>query len=241
MILTYENVDICHDKRPILSHCNLQIAEGEMVYIEGAVGSGKTTLLHTIYGELKPFAGKAVVLETDLMKLRTSKLPELRRKIGMDFQDFYFLTDKTVGENLDFVLKATGWKSRKERLQRIEEVLQMVGMETKGYKMPHELSGGEQQRIVIARAILNKPDIILADEPTGNLDPETGKQIVELLRTIRDDGSAIVMSTHNHQFLDLYPGRVYRCDTHKVTEETLEQPHPNCSPIIDSTDHVLSD
>lgn len=112
MILTYENVDICHDKRPILSHCNLQIAEGEMVYIEGAVGSGKTTLLHTIYGELKPFAGKAVVLETDLMKLRTSKLPELRRKIGMDFQDFYFLTDKTVGENLDFVLKATGWNDR---------------------------------------------------------------------------------------------------------------------------------
>lgn len=240
-LIRYENVDIHQQENIVLEDVNLKIEEGDFVYLIGKVGSGKSSLLKTIYAELDIHSGKADVLGYDLTHIRKKHIPALRKRIGIVFQDFQLLIDRNVHDNLNFVLKATGWKSRKERLQRIEEVLQMVGMETKGYKMPHELSGGEQQRIVIARAILNKPDIILADEPTGNLDPETGKQIVELLRTIRDDGSAIVMSTHNHQFLDLYPGRVYRCDTHKVTEETQEQPHPNCSPIIDSTDHVLSD
>lgn len=219
MILTYENVDICHDKRPILSHCNLQIAEGEMVYIEGAVGSGKTTLLHTIYGELKPFAGKAVVLETDLMKLRTSKLPELRRKIGMDFQDFYFLTDKTVGENLDFVLKATGWNDKDQRRCRIIEVLEQVGMPEKINFHTYELSGGEKQRVSIARAILNHPALVLADEPTCNLDTQSGEAIMRLLYSLHEKGTTVIITTHNQAWPEEYPGTVYVCQGGTISKK----------------------
>jgi cell division transport system ATP-binding protein len=184
------------------------------------VGSGKSTLLKTIYGEVEIDAGEAWVLGNAMRTLKRKDFPTLRRKLGIVFQDFQLLTDRTVHENLKFVLKATGWKNRTEIERRIEEVLQQVGMENKGYKMPNELSGGEQQRIVIARAILNKPEIILADEPTGNLDVETGRRIVELLQDICRQGSAILMTTHNLNLLSEYPGKVYKCEHHRLTETT---------------------
>ena len=190
------------------------------VYLIGKVGSGKSTLLKTIYGEVEIDAGEAWVLGNAMRTLKRKDFPTLRRKLGIVFQDFQLLTDRTVHENLKFVLKATGWKNRTEIERRIEEVLQQVGMENKGYKMPNELSGGEQQRIVIARAILNKPEIILADEPTGNLDVETGRRIVELLQDICRQGSAILMTTHNLNLLSEYPGKVYKCEHHRLTETT---------------------
>ena len=175
-----------------------------------------------MYGELDIYKGKAEVLGYDLTNIRRKQIPALRKRIGIVFQDFQLLTDRNVRDNLDFVLKATGWNDKRKRQFRIEEVLELVGMQTKGYKMPHELSGGEQQRIVIARAILNTPDIILADEPTGNLDPETGRQIVELLRKIRSQGSTVIMTTHNLQLLEEFPGKVFRCENHRVVEQVTE-------------------
>ena len=154
-----------------------------------------------------------------MRRIKRGQIPALRKRIGIVFQDFQLLIDRNVHDNLDFVLRATGWRERSAREQRIREVLEQVGMETKGYKMPHELSGGEQQRIVIARAILNSPEIILADEPTGNLDVETGKRIVELLRSIRDTGSTVIMSTHNLSLLDAFPARAFRCENHHLIEE----------------------
>ena len=204
----------------ILSDVNLELRKGEFVYLIGKVGSGKSTLLKTIYGEVEINAGEAWVLGNAMRTLKRKDFPTLRRKLGIVFQDFQLLTDRTVHENLKFVLKATGWKNRTEIERRIEEVLQQVGMENKGYKMPNELSGGEQQRIVIARAILNKPEIILADEPTGNLDVETGRRIVELLQDICRQGSAILMTTHNLNLLSEYPGKVYKCEHHRLTETT---------------------
>ena len=204
----------------ILSDVNLELRKGEFVYLIGKVGSGKSTLLKTIYGEVEIDAGEAWVLGNAMRTLKRKDFPTLRRKLGIVFQDFQLLTDRTVHENLKFVLKATGWKNRTEIERRIEEVLQQVGMENKGYKMPNELSGGEQQRIVIARAILNKPEIILADEPTGNLDVETGRRIVELLQDICRQGSAILMTTHNLNLLSEYPGKVYKCEHHRLTETT---------------------
>lgn len=218
-LIKYENVDIHQQENIVLEDVSLDIESGDFVYLIGKVGSGKSSLLKTMYAELDIHSGSAEVLGYDMTHIRRKQIPALRRRIGIVFQDFQLLIDRNVYDNLDFVLRATGWKQRSARQHRINEVLDLVGMQTKGYKMPHELSGGEQQRIVIARAILNTPDIILADEPTGNLDPVTGRQIVELLRTIRDGGSTIVMSTHNHQLLELYPGRVYRCDNHRVVEE----------------------
>ena len=172
------------------------------------MGSGKSTFLKTIYGEVEIKQGEANVLGYDMQSIRQKDIPSLRRRLGIVFQDFQLLTDRTVYENLKFVLKATGWKNKMEIENRIQEVLTQVGMETKGYKMPNELSGGEQQRIVIARAILNRPDIILADEPTGNLDAETGRKIVELLKEICSQGSAIIMTTHNLNLLNEFPGKV---------------------------------
>jgi cell division transport system ATP-binding protein len=187
------------------------------------VGSGKSSLLKTFYGELDIAAGeKAEVLEYDMRTIKRKYIPALRRKLGIVFQDFQLLTDRTVTDNLKFVLKATGWKNKLEIDNRIEEVLELVGMESKGYKFPHELSGGEQQRIVLARAILNNPTIVLADEPTGNLDEETGHHIVELLRHISTKGTAVVMTTHNLQLVRDYPGIVYRCEDHHIHDVTQE-------------------
>ena len=217
-LISYEHVNVSLQGQEILSDVNLELRKGEFVYLIGKVGSGKSTLLKTIYGEVEINAGEAWVLGNAMRTLKRKDFPTLRRKLGIVFQDFQLLTDRTVHENLKFVLKATGWKNRTEIERRIEEVLQQVGMENKGYKMPNELSGGEQQRIVIARAILNKPEIILADEPTGNLDVETGRNIVSLLREICLQGSAIIMTTHNLNLLTEFPGKVYRCEQHHLNE-----------------------
>lgn len=218
--ISYHNVEVRQQEMIVLEEVDLNIQPGEFVYLIGKVGSGKSSLLKTIYGELDIYHGTAEVLGYDMSSIRRGQIPALRKRIGIVFQDFQLLIDRNVKDNLDFVLKATGWSDKRKRQQRIEEVLGQVGMDTKGYKMPHELSGGEQQRIVIARAILNTPEIILADEPTGNLDPETGRQIVQLLRSICASGSTVIMTTHNLQLLEEFPGKVYRCENHRVVETT---------------------
>lgn len=220
--INYHNVEIRQQENIVLEEVNLQVQEGEFVYLIGKVGSGKSSLLKTMYGELDIHSGNADVLGCDMARIRRKQIPALRKRIGIVFQDFQLLIDRNVKDNLDFVLKATGWNDKGKRVRRIEEVLEQVGMSTKGYKMPHELSGGEQQRIVIARAILNTPEIILADEPTGNLDPDTGRQIVELLRNICTQGSTVIMTTHNLQLIEEYPGRVFRCEGHKLVESQLQ-------------------
>ncbi|MCQ2257304.1 MAG: ATP-binding cassette domain-containing protein [Bacteroidaceae bacterium] len=218
MLVKYNNVNVYQESQLVLQNVSFEINEGEFVYITGKVGSGKSSLLKTIYGELPVKEGEAQVMDFEIHKLKRNNLPALRKKLGVIFQDFQLLTDRTVEDNLKFVLKATGWKDKEEIRQRIKDVLELVGMSTKGYKRPSELSGGEQQRIVIARAILNRPRLILADEPTGNLDVETGKAIAELLQQICKAGSTIIMITHNLNLLDQYPGRVFRCENHNLVE-----------------------
>ena len=220
MLINYKSVNVYQETLEVLHNVNLQVEKGEFVYIIGKVGSGKSSLLKTIYDELAIKEGEALVLDYNMKKLRQKRLPKLRKRLGIIFQDFQLLTDRTVEANLRFVLQATGWTNKHEIRNRIETVLNMVGMSTKGYKYPNELSGGEQQRIAIARAILNEPDIILADEPTGNLDVETGNKICELLHKICDKGSTVIMVTHNVKLLDLYPGRVFQCVDHKFVEIT---------------------
>ena len=224
-IIRYQDVSIRQQGLEILENVNLTIPKGEFIYFIGKVGSGKTSLLKTLYGELEIHAGQAEVMEYDLTSIKQKHIPDLRRRLGIVFQDFQLLTDRTVHANLEFVLRATGWKNKVEIHTRIEEVLEQVGMSGKGYKMPNELSGGEQQRIVIARAILNKPELILADEPTGNLDVETGHSIVKLLKEICAQGSAILMITHNLNLLTEYPGKVYRFANHHIEEVTNEYGH----------------
>ena len=218
-LIKYTDVTICQQELSVLENLDLDLKKGELVYLIGKVGSGKTSLLKTFYGELEIASGNAEVMGYDMCKIKRKHIPQLRRKLGIVFQDFQLLTDRSVYENLEFVLRATGWKHKGEMKDRIEEVLKQVGMNNKGYKLPNELSGGEQQRIVIARAILNSPDIILADEPTGNLDVETGKAIAELLYNLTKDGTLVVMTTHNLQLLEQYPGRVFRCENHQIVEE----------------------
>ena len=201
-----------------LNNVNIKIDEGEFVFVVGASGAGKSTFLKLMMREEVPTHGTVRIKDCDLSTLSRGEIPYFRRGLGIVFQDFQLLIDRNVRDNLDFVLKATGWNDKRRRQLRISEVLEQVGMSTKGYKMPHELSGGEQQRIVIARAILNTPEIILADEPTGNLDPETGRQIVELLRNICTNGSTVIMTTHNLQLIEEFPGKVFRCEGHRVIE-----------------------
>jgi len=221
-LIRYKNVNINQQELGVLEDVNLELNKGEFVYLIGKVGSGKTSLLKTIYGELDIQSGEAEVLGYNMANIKRKHIPELRRRLGIVFQDFQLLTDRTVHANLSFVLRATGWTNKATIKARIEEVLDQVDMTGKGYKMPNELSGGEQQRIVIARAILNRPDIILADEPTGNLDVETGRKIVELLKSICATGSAIMMTTHNLNLLSEYPGVVYRFENHQIKEATNE-------------------
>ena len=217
-LIRYQNVSICQQGLEILEDVNFELNKGEFVYLIGKVGSGKTSFLKTIYGELEIQSGEAEVMGHNLRTIKQKHIPELRRRLGIVFQDFQLLTDRTVHANLEFVLRATGWKNKVDIHTRIEEVLEQVGMSGKGYKMPNELSGGEQQRIVIARAILNKPELILADEPTGNLDVETGHNIVKLLREICAQGSAILMITHNLNMLKDYPGKVFKFENHHIEE-----------------------
>ena len=224
MLISYKKANIYqrHGIR-VLKDVNFQVEEGQFVYIIGRVGSGKTSLLRTLYFELDmEEADEAKVFDYDLLNLRQKDIPGLRRQMGVVFQDFQLLGDRTVYKNLQFVLKATGWKKKDEIDQRINEVLSDVGLQDKIEKMPHELSGGEQQRVAIARAILNKPKLIIADEPTGNLDPETAEDITKLLRKICQTGTAVVMSTHNMPLLDKYPGVVFRCAGGKMEEVTSD-------------------
>ena len=221
-LITYENVEVCQQDLSVLSDVTLQLNKGEFVYLIGKVGTGKSSLLKTIYGELDVTSGNASVLGYDMSSIKRKNIPQLRKRLGIVFQDFQLLTDRTVNDNLDFVLRATGWTNKVAIKERIEEVLQLVGMNHKGYKYPSELSGGEQQRIVIARAVLNSPEIVLADEPTGNLDVETGKAIVELLHDICKSGSSVIMTTHNLNLLKDFPGRVYRCEDHRLSDVTDE-------------------
>lgn len=221
-LIRYTDVEIHQQELCVLNDVNLELHKGESVYLVGKVGSGKTSLLKTFYGELDIASGEAEVLGYDMLHIKRKHIPQLRRKLGIVFQDFQLLTDRTVYDNLEFVLRATGWKSKGEIKDKIEEVLNLVGMSNKGYKLPNELSGGEQQRIVIARAVLNSPEIILADEPTGNLDSETGHAIAELLHGISEAGALVVMTTHNLQLLREFPGKVYRCADHLMTDVTAE-------------------
>ena len=216
MLAKYEQVQLCQDERPVLSDINMEIHEGEFIYVLGEVGCGKTTLLKSIYGEIPIAQGEATVLDTDMTKMRLRRLPKLRRQLGIIFQDFQLLRDRTVDENLDFVLRATGWKKKVDRERRIIEVLEQVGLPDKTRHMPHELSGGEQQRICIARALLNSPKLLLADEPTANLDSNNGTQVMELLNQIRLLGTAVVMTTHNEQWPSLFPGREWHCQGGRV-------------------------
>ena len=217
-LIKYKDVEICQDEQIVLTNLDLTISSGEFVYLLGKVGSGKSSFMKTIYGELPVDGTKAIALEYDLLTLRRRDLPYLRRKVGVVFQDFQLLEDRNVEENLMFVLKATGWKDKQAMKNNIHDVLQQVGMAEKAYKMPHQLSGGEQQRVVIARALLNAPGLILADEPTGNLDPETGQGIMELLYSISKAGMTVIMSTHNHTWPEQYPGRKLQFADGKVTE-----------------------
>ena len=217
-LIKYRNVEICQDEQIVLTDVNLSISSGEMVYLLGRVGSGKSSLMKTIYGELPVEGTMATALDYDLLKLRRREIPYLRRKVGVVFQDFQLLSDRNVEENLMFVLKATGWKDKRAMRSNIMDVLKQVGMEEKAYKMPYQLSGGEQQRVVIARALLNAPGLILADEPTGNLDPETGRGIMELLYSISQAGMTVIMSTHNPNWPEQFPGRKLQFVDGKITE-----------------------
>lgn len=215
-LIKYSHVCIKQDGVPVLEDVNVEFSKGQYIYIVGKVGTGKSSFLKTIYGELEIDEGEADVLGFDMRKIRPSRLPALRRRLGIVFQDFQLLTDRTVDDNLMFVLRATGWRNKREAKARIDEVLDQVGMANKGYKMPNELSGGEQQRVVIARAILNNPDILIADEPTGNLDVETADSIVSLLHGISDSGTLVIMTTHNLSLIDKFPGTTYVCKNHKL-------------------------
>jgi cell division transport system ATP-binding protein len=219
-IIEFQDASIYQKENLVLKDISFSIEKGELAYLIGKVGSGKTSIIKTINGELPLLSGEGVVAGFNLRKLRTKQVPYLRRKMGIVFQDFQLLTDRNVHNNLMFVLKATGWKHHVEIEKRITDVLDKVGLQNKGYKMIHQLSGGEQQRVAIARALLNDPEIILADEPTGNLDPEASADIMSLLMDIKNTGRAIIMATHNHTFLKKFPARTFKCDKEQLIEVT---------------------
>lgn len=222
LLIEYKNVNIDRKDLNVLQNVDFELRKGEFVYFIGKVGSGKSSLLKTFYADVPIEEGNAKVFDYDMTSIRKRDIPQLRRKIGIVFQDFQLLTDRSVQSNLEFVLKATGWKDKEEIASRVEAVLTMVGMQNKNYKMPHELSGGEQQRVVIARAMLNSPEIILADEPTGNLDPETGNLITQLLHDICTNGTAVIMTTHNLNLLKTFPGKVIEFSNKHIREINTE-------------------
>jgi cell division transport system ATP-binding protein len=222
-IVEYKDVSLARDRNTILHNINLKVSKGDFLYLIGKVGSGKSTFLKSLYAEIPIEEGEGYILDFELHNIKRKQVPFLRRKIGIVFQDFQLLIDRTVDKNLEFVLRATGWNNSALINERIHEVLTQVGMQNKGYKMTHELSGGEQQRIVIARALLNSPDIVLADEPTGNLDPETGNSIVQLLHDIVKTGTTVIMSTHNYAIVQNFPGRIVRCENGHMQEVKISE------------------
>jgi len=218
-LVRYDNVEIRHRDETVLQNVNLRIQSGEMVYLLGKVGSGKSTLMKTMYAELPIHSGQAQFMDYDLDQLKPKQIPYLRRRVGVVFQDFQLLNDRSVEENLLFVLRATGWQDEEAMRNHVKDILTQVGMADKGYKMPYHLSGGEQQRVVIARALLNTPDIILADEPTGNLDWQTGEEIMTLLYSIAQAGMTVIMSTHNMHWPQKFPGRELLFVNGAITEK----------------------
>ncbi len=240
MLIEYSKADVYQADKKVLDGVDFTVNEGEFIYIIGKVGSGKSSLLKTLYAELDIFrneAEKADVLGRDMLRLRRRDVPALRREMGIIFQDFQLLHDRTVRKNLLFVLRATRWKRKSEMEARIREVLAKVGLADKLDAMPHELSGGEQQRIAIARALLNSPKIIIADEPTGNLDPDTARQIVQLLQEICRTGTAVVMSTHNWSMIEQFPGKIYKCENGRlnaVESESIDEITGEIEPEIES-------
>lgn len=218
IVIKMEAVKIFQQKNLVLSDVSLEIKKGEFIYLIGKTGSGKSSLLRTLYGDLELKEGEATIAGFTLKKLKNAKIPYLRRKLGIVFQDFQLLTDRTIEDNLLFVMKATGWRDRKKMKEQAKQMLDMVHLGTKGYKMPHEISGGEQQRAAIARALVNDPEIIIADEPTGNLDPETSENILKLLIEISKKGKAIIIATHDHLLMEKYPARTVKCEGGKLVE-----------------------
>ncbi|WP_417198901.1 cell division ATP-binding protein FtsE [Bizionia sp.] len=217
-VLYLKDASIFQGDSLVLSDVNVEINKGDFVYLIGKTGSGKSSFMKTLYGDLQLTKGEGSIVDFDLRHLKEKDIPFLRRKLGVVFQDFKLLTDRTINENLLFVLKATGWKDKKDMNTRVEDVLDKVDMKTKGFKFPHELSGGEQQRVAIARALLNDPELILADEPTGNLDPQTSVEVMEVLRDINKNGNTILMATHDYALLLKYPSKTLKCDDNQIYE-----------------------
>ncbi|MFD2542145.1 cell division ATP-binding protein FtsE [Lacinutrix gracilariae] len=217
-VLQLKDVSIFQGNNLVLSDVNVEVNKGDFVYLIGKTGSGKSSFMKTLYGDLALTEGEGHIVDYDLRKLKEKDIPFLRRKLGVVFQDFKLLTDRTINDNLLFVLKATGWKDKSKMKTRIDEVLDKVAMKTKGFKFPHELSGGEQQRVAIARALLNDPELILADEPTGNLDPQTSIEVMEVLQEINKNGNTILMATHDYALLLKYPSKTLKCDENQIYE-----------------------
>ncbi len=222
ILVKLAGLDIWQKNKPVLTGVNLEIKKGDFCYLIGSTGSGKSSLLKTLYGELPVKKGKAIVVDFDLNKLKSKQIPYLRRRLGIVFQDFQLLNDRNVYENLKFVLKATGWKDGKKIDFQINKVLKQVGMTDKINVLPHRLSGGEQQRVAIARALLNEPELILADEPTGNLDPETSNGIMKVLKQLNENGQTVLMATHDYALIYQYPSITYKCDAGKLFEVEFE-------------------
>ena len=217
-VLQLKNANIYQAENLVLSDVNVQLQKGDFVYLIGKTGSGKSRFMKTLYGDLQLTEGEGHIVDFDLLGLKEIDIPFLRRKLGVVFQDFKLLPDRTINGNLEFVLKATGWKDKTEITERLTKVLDKVGMGNKGFKFPHELSGGEQQRVAIARALLNEPELILADEPTGNLDPQTSIEVMEVLQELNKNGNTILMATHDYALLLKYPSKTFKCDESKVFE-----------------------